>query len=179
MKIFSLILLFFSTYSFAMELDQTALQEFLSNKKQMIVVSEGKVDVNNPLFKRYSELSRLDPSTIIQEYAKPSVRGKVISFYNWLSNKPEYQSALAAARKANTDEQWNKFRKGNGHLIQGYFDQNGIKTVTSSCADFFNANAHLNAEQIEKVVAQSFVIYYIRQLQRNQSPVMPSAINIT
>lgn len=182
MKFLSLIVLVSASSIFAMEetfqLDQTGLQEFIANKRQMVAVSEGKVDSSNPLFKRYVDLSKLDEAATIQEYAQPALQAKVKSFYGWLSALPEYQSALAIAKTVNTNEEWDKFRKGNGPLVQQYFDQNGIKTITTSCADFFNGNAHLNTEQVEKVVAQSFVIYYIRQLQRQQTSVTPSAIQI-
>ena len=179
MKFLSLILLVSGTCTFAMELDQASIQEFLINKKTMVAVSKGLVDENNLLLKRFSGLSKLNEVAITQEYANPSLYAEATFLHDWLSKKPEYQSALATAKAANTNEAWDTFRKGNGPLIHQYFEQNGIKTITSSCADFFNANSHLNAEQVEKVVAQSFVIYYIRQLQRNQSLVMPSAINIT
>lgn len=182
MKHISLLLLLSISSCLAMEetlhLDQTAMQEFLANKKQMIKVSEGQVDNNNLLFKRYVDLSKLDEAATAQEYAKPSLQLLAKSFYQWLSALPEYQTALIVARTVNTTEAWDAFRKGNQPLVERYFDANGIKTITTSCADFFNGNAHLNAEQVEKVVAQSFVIYYIRQLQRNQTPVAPSAIQI-
>lgn len=182
MKLLSYILLFSVARLFSMEqslqLDFVALQEFLSNKKQMVSVSEGKVDENNLLFKRYVGLSKLDQASTIQEYAQPALQEKIKSFYSWIAALPEYQSALVMAKTVNTQEAWDAFRKGNGPLVQKYFDENGVKTITTSCADFFNGNAHLNAEQIEKVVAQSFVIYYIRQLQRQQSSVSPSAIQI-
>jgi hypothetical protein len=181
MKFMSMIILV-SAPLFAMQeslhLDQTALQEFLANKKQMVSVSEGKVNENNLLFKRYVNLSKLDQASTIQEYAQPALQEKIKSFYSWIAALPEYTTALSIAKTVNTQEAWDAFRKGNGPLVQKYFDENGVKTITTSCADFFNGNAHLNAEQVEKVVAQSFVIYYIRQLQRQQTSVTPSTIQI-
>lgn len=182
MKFLSLIVLLSASSILAMEetfqLDSAALQEFLTNKKQMVAVSEGKVDSSNLLFKRYVRLSQLDEAAVAQEYAKPELQEKTKSFYSWLSTQLEYQTALSIAKTVNTQEKWDAFRKGNAPLIQKYFDQNGIKTITSSCADFFNGNAHLNEEQVEKVVAQSYVIYYVRYFQRKQTEVAPSAINI-
>lgn len=181
MKFLSMIILV-SAPLFAMEeslqLDQTALKEFIANKKTMVEVSEGKVDSSNLLFKRYVNLSKLDEAETAYTYAQPALQKKAKSFYAWISSLPEYQTALAMAKTVNTQEAWDAFRKGNGPLVQKYFDENGVKTITTSCADFFNGNAHLNAEQVEKVVAQSFVIYYIRQLQRQQTSVTPSAIQI-
>lgn len=162
----------------SLQLDQTTLQEFLANKKQMVQVSQGKVDENNPLFKRYVGLSQLDEHELAHAYKQPTMQEKVTSFYQWLSAQPSYQSALAIAKTVNTQEAWESFRKGNGPLVLRYFDENGIKPITNSCADFFNGNTHLNAEQIEKVVAQSFAICYIRQLQRQQTPIDPAAIAI-
>lgn len=162
----------------SLQLDQTALQEFLANKKQMVQVSQEKVDEKNPLFKRYVGLSQLDEHELAHAYKHPTMQEKVTSFYQWLSSQPSYQSALAIAKTVNTQEAWESFRNGNGPLVQRYFDENGIKTISTSCADFFNGNNHLNAEQVEKVVAQSFVIYYIRQLQRQQTPIAPAAIAI-
>lgn len=162
----------------SLQLDQKALQEFLANKKQMVQVSEGKVPETNLLFKRYVGLSQLDEHELAYTYTQPTLQEKIKSFYSWLSAFPEYQSALAIAKTVNTQEAWETFRKGNGPLVQRYFDLNGIKTISTSCADFFNGNNHLNAEQVEKVVAQSFVIYYIRQLQRQQTTVAPSSITI-
>lgn len=178
MKSLSLILLLSGAATFAMQLDQQALQEFVTNKKLMISVSEGKVDANNPLYKEYVSLSKLDAASAGRVYSLPSIQEEAQSLFDWLSNTCEYRNALAHAQKEKTTEAWEAFRKGNGPLIQRYFDENGIKTITTSVADFFNGNAHLDAEQVEKVVAQSFVIYYIRQMQREQTEVKPSAIQI-
>ena len=103
---------------------------------------------------------------------------KVKSFYELISNNPAYKTAHERAKTANTQEAWDTFRKGNGPLIQQYFEQNGIAPVSTSCADFFNANAKLNPEQVEKVVAQSIGIYVIRKEQRKQTEIAPSAIQI-
>lgn len=178
MKFIFFILLFSISSIFSMELDKIALEEFMSNKKIMVTISEGKVDKNNLLFKRYIELSKFNEVSIKQEYANPLLQVKIKSFYNWISTLPEYQTAFEIAKTVNTQDAWDTFRKGNAPLVQIYFDQNGIRAITSSCVDFFNGNAHLNAEQVEKVVAQSFVIHYIRQLQRNRTSIVPSTIQI-
>ena len=182
MKFLSLILLLCCGLAFSMEnpiqLDESVMQEFLKYKKQTIRASEGKVDANNPLYKRFVDLCKLDETAALQEFAKPTLQANVSSFYKWLSILPEYQSALAVAKAVNTTEAWDAFRKGNQPLVERYFDANGIKTITTSCADFFNANAHLDAEQVEKVVAQSAVIYAIRNLQRKQTNIAPSEIQI-
>lgn len=178
MKFLSLIILFSTTSLFSMELDKIALEEFMSNKKVMVALSVGKVDENNLLFKRYVELSKRDETTIKQEYANSMLQANVTAFYNWISSDHEYQTAFAIAKTVNTQEAWDLFRNGNGPLIKKFLDQNGITSITTCCSDFFNENAHLDAEQIEKVVAQSFVIYYIRQLQRHQTAIIPSTIQI-
>ena len=178
MKFFSFIILFSTTSLFSMELDKIAVEEFMSNKKFMVALSVGKVDENNLLFKRYVELSKRDESTFTHEYTNPEFQKKVKFFYEWISGSPEYQTAFQIAKTVNTQDAWDTFRKGNEPLVLKYLEQNGIKTITTSCSDFFNENAHLDAEQIEKVVAQSFVIYYIRQLQRQQTAIKPSAIQI-
>ncbi|CAN5178424.1 hypothetical protein BH09DEP1_BH09DEP1_4390 [soil metagenome] len=140
----SLILILLSSAPIlAMELSQESLKEFIANKKQMVAVSEGKVDAHNSLFKRYVELSRLDEAAAAQEYAKPELQAKAKSFYEWLSAFPEYNTALQIAKTVNTQEVWEKFRQGNGPLVQQYFDQNGIKTIKTSVADFFNVNPQL------------------------------------
>lgn len=176
------LLLFPCVATFTMEenlhLDRIALQEFLNNKKQMIQASQNAVSPSNPLFKRYVDLSKLDEIAAAQEYAKPALQEKAKSFYAWISSKPEYQTALEIAKTVNTSEEWDKFRKGNAPLIMEDFQARGISPTASSCAAFFNANAHLSEEQIEHIVAQSFVIYYIRQLQRQQTVIAPSAIQI-
>lgn len=178
MKHLSLIFLLSGAAAYTMELDQVAMQEFLANKKQMVQVSEGKVDPHNPLFHRYVALSKLDEAAARYEYNHPALQAQINSFYNWLSGKQAYQTALATAKKENTPEAWDAFRKGNQPLIQEDFNARGIKPVSTSCADFFNANSHLSPEQIEHVVAQSFVIYHIRQLQRQEASIIPSAIQI-
>lgn len=179
MKHLSLIFLLSGGATYAMELDQTAMQEFIANKKQMVQVSEGKVDPHNPLFQRYVALSKLDEAAARYEYNGPALQAQIHSFYNWLSGNPEYQTALAAAKKENTQAAWDAFRTGNHVFVAKYFQDNGIKMPqTKACESFFNENPNLSREQIEKVVAQSFVIYYIRQLQRQETSVTPSAIQI-
>lgn len=182
MKYLLFLLLFPCGAIFAMqenlELDRIALQEFLNNKKQIIQASQNAVSPSNPLFKRYINLSTLDEIAAAQEYAKPALQEKAKSFYTWLSSKPVYQNGLAHAKEKNTTEAWDAFRKGNAPLIMEDFQTRGINPATASCEAFFNANAHLSEEQIEYVVAQSFVIYYIRQLQRQQTAIAPSAIQI-
>lgn len=170
----------FASPLMAMKLDQKAMQEFLANKKTMVAVSGSKIKnpEKNALFKRYEQLSKLDEAAADQEYAHPIIQANAKSLYEQLSNDPTYQNALKTARIENTTTAWDAFRTGNGALIERYFDANGIKTIKTSCEDFFNGNAHLDVEQVEKVVAQSFVIYYIRQLQRQEAVVAPSAIQI-
>lgn len=177
-----LLILLFSSASFAMEnslqLDNETLKEFLANKRQMVAVSSS-VDPNNLLLKRLAELGELNETAAAQECAKPTIQNKAKLFYARLTAQPEYESALAIAKTVNTKEAWDTFRIGNQKFVAQYFQENGINIPqTKECADFFNRNPKLTSEQIDAVIAQSWVIYYIRNLQRKLTNIAPSPIPI-
>lgn len=186
MKFLSLFLLLCCGAAFAMQqgdvtLDNDSLQEFIRNKQRMIEVSkETVVNPNqNTLFCAYQRLSTLDAVATRQECTQSSLATKIKSFYAFLNNQPTYQTGLHVAKTVNTDEVWDNFRKGNGPLFRDFLAPMNIFVATRKCSEFFNNNARLGNEQVEYVVAQSFVLYYIRQIQRNHTGKSLKEIEIT
>jgi hypothetical protein len=156
----------------AMRLDEVSLKEFIANKRIVVEAGQkaGITPENNNLCAAYNFFVCATEGEIASFLVTENIQTKIDKLYTQVSAHPHYKMSLAYAHQEKTSQAWRNLRDTTARLLHEINESKGlVLPKEGGAASVLEANRTIDDLAAEWAIAESFLIYHARELERKST----------